>query len=156
MNQCRAYGQLTKSSGSTGSLNMRMFIDEVQVGIFSTQVGGAFNYDLRSTCLRNMSGTCVNLQTVFTLDTPHTIRFMVQLENGQWYDVDDAAPFPKSLTCRYATPTATRTNTATRTLTPTRTTTGTPTLTRTPTITLTPSITPTFGIYQYLPYLWNK
>lgn len=111
--QCKIYGKLSKNAGSTGSLNYRVYIDDVFSGTFATSIGGNYEIDLNSTCVKRFGDNkCVDFRTKFTHNVPHTIKIQVNLGDEIWEYADDHTPFPKTLTCQdvvVPTPTATST-----------------------------------------------
>ncbi len=152
MTMCKVYGSFIKNTGSTGSLNYRLYIDNVSVGTFATKSGGIYNVNMNSTCVpRFGDNKCVNLQSRFTHNVQHTIKLQVQLDDGNWYYAQAHSPFPKTLTCKdpvVTTPTPVPTKTKTSTPVPPTPTTVPPTKTATPVITATATKTPTPAVSQ--------
>jgi hypothetical protein len=143
--QCLIYGKFTNNNGSTGSLNYRIYIDDVFTGTFASASGGSFKVNLNSTCVRRFGdNVCVNFETKFTHNVAHTIKIQVNVSDSVWEYADDDAPFPKNLNCQEPSGTTTLVPTLTRTPTKTATLTKTPIPTKTPTPTkVPPTRTPT-------------
>ena len=121
--------------GITGSLNIRIFVDDVFVVTKPTARGGTFSFDL------------LNLGNGYTFvkDVTHKINLYTQLGNGQWYPLINSNTGKPGGNIHCISPTATPTKTNTKTYTPSKTptVTKTPTFTYTPTNTRTPTNTPT-------------
>ena len=144
---CLAKGYAKKISGTTGTVWIRVYVDNVHVTTKITTTGGSFSFDL------------FNLSTgyTFTRGVNHKITLYAQLSNGVWYPlINSVTGTPGgTINClaNTATPTKTftktststntsspsKTNTSTQTATPTQ----TKTSTKTSTMTNTPVILPT-------------
>lgn len=130
--QCSIYGKFTKDNAATGSLNYRVYIDDIFTGTFAAPKGGKYFIDLNSTCVpRFGDGKCVNFQTKFSKNVEHTIKIEVNI-NDAWYFANNHAPFPKKLTCQTE---AGVVNTPTSTELP-----PVPTVTSTPVVLTEPSV----------------
>ena len=156
LTQCKIYGKFTNKTGATGSLNYRVYIDDTLISTFASQSGGSYSIDLNSTCVKRFGdNTCVNFQSRFQKNVPHTVKIEVNV-GGKWFFASSDAPFPKTLTCQTGTIV-----TATPTITlvvPTATPIKTPvTLTATAIVpTKTPTSTPNpFGLHSGVFYTTN-
>ncbi len=143
---CRAIGYAKKIDAGTGTVYIRIYIDNALVAGKYTARGGAFNFDLLT-----LPGY------TFTTGQDHNITLMAILENSlPYYLINPNTNQPGgtincALSARTATSTATitptpettiistqtSTNTSTNTVTPTNTRTILPTFTYTPTLTIT-------------------
>ena len=131
MTQCKIYGKFTNKNSATGSLNYRVYIDDVFVATFASQSGGSYSIDLNSTCVKRFGdNACINFQSKFSKNVPHTIKIEVNV-GDKWYFASSDAPFPKTLTCQTgplvtATPTKTPLPPTATPIQPTKTPTSTP------------------------------
>ena len=73
---CHAIGYAKKISGGTGSLYIRVYVDDVLVGGKFSNTGGTFDFDLLS-----LPGF------TYMLGIEHEVRLMAILENSQPYDL---------------------------------------------------------------------
>jgi len=156
ISQCKIYGKFTNKTSATGSLNYRVYIDDIFISTFSSQSGGSYSIDLNSTCVKRFGDNrCIDFQSKFTKNVPHTIKIEVNV-GGKWYFASSDSPFPKTLTCQTE-----MTGTTTPTSTPTKTPivpTATPVKpTATPVVpTKTPTTTPNpYGLQSGVFYSTN-
>jgi hypothetical protein len=125
---CRAIGYAKKIDAGTGTVYIRIYIDDVLRAGKYTAKGGAFNFDLLSLPGYN-----------FTTGQDHNITLMAILENSQPYYLINPNTNQPGGTINCAMSAQTATNTATNTSTPV----SAPSTTQTPTNTLTNTVTPT-------------
>ncbi len=145
---CRAIGYAKKVSGGTGTVYIRIYVDNVLVGGKFTSSGGEINFDLLA-----LPGN------PFTLGTEHSVRLMAILENGQPYNLINPSSGLAGgmLSCSAPTATATLTSTVeiptntpdgpTSTASATQTNTSIPLPTNTPGITATATPRPLYPYY---------
>ena len=131
MTECKIYGKFTNNSGSTGSINYRVYIDDTYISTFASQSGGSYSIDLNSTCVKRFGDNmCVDFHSRFSKNVPHSIKIEVDV-GGKWFFASSDAPFPKTLTCQTgtiitATPTKTPVSPTATAIVPTKTPTSTP------------------------------
>ncbi len=100
MSQCKVYGNLTKKAGTTGSINYRMYIDDVYIATFATVKGGNYSINLDSTCVKRFGDNkCINFHDKFSKNTEHTIKIEANVDGG-WFFASNNLPFPKTLNCQ--------------------------------------------------------
>jgi hypothetical protein len=132
---CRVLGYASKVSGGTGTVYIRIYLDDVLVAGKYTAVGGGINFDLLT-----LPGN------PFTINVTHNIKLMAILENSlPYYLINSSTGVPGgTITCSDTAATATPVNTS---IPPTSTPVGptatpvTPTAVL-PTATTSPSSTP--------------
>ena len=125
---CRAIGYAKRIDAGTGTVYIRIYIDNVlRVGKYTAR-GGAINFDLLT-----LPGY------VFTTGEDHNVTLMAILENSQAYYLLNPNTNQPGGTINCALSSQTATSTATNTSTPV----STAVSTQTPTITLTNTVTPT-------------
>jgi hypothetical protein len=129
---CRATGYAKKIDAGTGTVYIRIYIDNVLRAGKYTAKGGAFNFDLLT-----LPGY------VFTTGEDHNVTLMAILENSQAYYLLNPNTSQPGGTINCATSAQTATSTAANTSTPISTPTSTQLPTHTPTISVTPTVTNT-------------
>ncbi len=125
---CRAIGYAKKIDAGTGTVYIRIYIDNVLRSGKYTAKGGAFNFDLLTLPGYN-----------FTTGEDHNVTLMAILENSQPYYLINPNTNQPGGTINCAMGALTATSTATNTSTPV----SVPTSTQTPTTTQTNTVTPT-------------
>ena len=100
---CRVLGYASKVSGGTGTVYIRMYMDDVLVAGKYTTTGGGINFDLLT-----LPGN------PFTTDEAHNIKLMAVLENSlPYYLINSSTGVPGgTITCSNTAATATPTNTS--------------------------------------------
>ncbi len=100
---CRVLGYASKVSGSTGTVYIRIYLDDVLVAGKYTAKGGGINFDLLT-----LNGN------PFSIDVAHNIKLMAILENSlPYYLINSTTGGPGgTITCSGTVPTATPVNTS--------------------------------------------